>query len=262
MGQKSQICVVVTAKIDNLEAVRAQAEHLDQAFIFCADAGKLVAPELGLHPDAFIGDFDSSLIPIGQRYDLARDGADLQLTEDQRAHIESMIERKKGDADHGSGMDYHGGSGQAMREPAVFVLPHHKDMTDSEAAVDVAVQLGFTDIVVLGGLGGRLDHTLGNLAILAKYKDSPVNVRVEDGYNCVAMVGPGTHVVPREHYTYLGVIPYGGDAQGVSIDGALYSLHNATLSDSCTLGVSNEITGDEAIISFTAGTLVLVRSHD
>ena len=73
--------------------------------------------------------------------------------------------------------DYDSGTPPTEAERAaasgLVVLPSVKDMTDSEAAIDLAVSKGFARIHVLGGLGGRFDHSMGNLGMLAKYVDDP-----------------------------------------------------------------------------------------
>ena len=73
----------------------------------------------------------------------------------------------------------------------IIKLPMEKDMTDTEAAVDMAVALGYEHITVLGGLGGRFDHTMGNLGVMAKYCCSIDYFAFVDGQNYVRMVRPG-----------------------------------------------------------------------
>lgn len=153
-------------------------------------------------------------------------------------------------------------SGTQPCEEGVIKLPMEKDMTDSEAAVDVAVSKGFDDITVLGGLGGRFDHTMGNIGIIAKYIDSPVTIRFIDGNNKVYMLPAGSYTIKKSHYKYLGLISYGTCCENISISGVKYPLKNRVLSDSTTLGVSNEITDDKAILSFKRGRLLIIESND
>ena len=100
--------------------------------------------------------------------------------------------------------DYDSGTPPTEAERAaasgLVVLPSVKDMTDSEAAIDLAVSKGFTRIHVLGGLGGRFDHSMGNLGMLAKYVDDPrvEALSFEDGQNLVFLKAPGTFRVPAQ----------------------------------------------------------------
>ncbi len=160
--------------------------------------------------------------------------------------------------------DYLIGDYDSMAQPKadVIKLPMEKDMTDSEAAIDLAVSLGFTEITLLGGLGGRFDHTMGNIGMLAKYCEKPENLMITDGQNCVFMIPPGAVTVPRSHYTYMGVVSYGPAAENVTLRGVKYPLTNHYLTNQTTLGVSNEITETEAQISFTKGMLLIILSKD
>ena len=74
----------------------------------------------------------------------------------------------------------------------VIKLPMEKDMTDSEAAIDLAVSEGAGHITGMGGLGGRFDHTMGNMGMLAKYCGKLDHMAFVDGQNYVFMTEPGT----------------------------------------------------------------------
>lgn len=144
----------------------------------------------------------------------------------------------------------------------VIRLPAEKDMTDSEAAIDLAVQKYYSNITVLGGLGGRLDHTMGNLGMLAKYCGKLERLAFIDGQNYVFMENPGCFTIPKNHYKYLGVISYGEEASDVTLRGVKYPLTNHLLTNGTTLGVSNEITSERAEISFSSGKLLIILSKD
>lgn len=144
----------------------------------------------------------------------------------------------------------------------VILLPMEKDMTDSEAAIDFAVSEGFEHITLLGGLGGRFDHTMGNIGLLAKYCGKLKHLAICDGQNYVFMTSPGSVSIPQNEYKYLGIISYGGTSAGVTLKGVKYPLTDYTLTDATTLGVSNEITADTAEISFTSGKLLIILTKD
>ncbi len=170
--------------------------------------------------------------------------------------------------------DYDSGSmpTEAEREAAkdLIILPTVKDMTDSEAAIDFAVSEGFDHIHVYGGLGGRFDHSMGNLGMLAKYaKDLRVEqLCFEDGQNLVYMKAPGSFRIPAKgednRFHYFGLIAYGGSVEGLTITGAKYQLSNHLLTPDTTLGVSNEVAaGSEfAEVAHTDGLLLVIQSND
>ena len=170
--------------------------------------------------------------------------------------------------------DYDSGTPPTEAERAaasgLVVLPTVKDMTDSEAAIDLAVSRGYDVIHVLGGLGGRFDHSMGNLGMLAKYVEDPrvKDLWFEDGQNRVFMKTPGTFRVPargpENRFDYFGLIAYSGAVEGLTITGAKYPLAGHTLTPDTTLGVSNEVAKDApfAEVSHTKGHLLVIFSKD
>ena len=153
------------------------------------------------------------------------------------------------------------GSGEDL-----ILLPRVNDMTDSEAAIDLAVSRGAERILVLGGLGGRFDHSMGNVGMLAKYCGKTAFLGFLDGQNLTYMLSPGAYELPRlilgTDYTYLGLIAYGGDVRSLSIGRCKYGLERHTLTPDTTLGVSNEILSESASVSFDDGKLLVIHTRD
>ena len=94
------------------------------------------------------------------------------------------------------------------------------------------------------------------------FRSSDTHLSLVDGQNYLFMIAPGTYTVPKNTYTYMGIISYGDDAENVTLRGVKYPLTNHHLTNKTTLGVSNEITGDFATISFTKGRLLVILSKD
>lgn len=145
--------------------------------------------------------------------------------------------------------------------PEIVVFPREKAFTDSEAAIGLAFERGWREIDVLGGLSGRLDHTMGNLGILAKYSGR-AHIQFFDGFNIVTMLHPGSHLMSARGYRYLGLIAYGEAVRGLTLRGTLYEVTDFTLPPDTTRGVSNEITSDPASLSFREGRLLAINSRD
>lgn len=147
----------------------------------------------------------------------------------------------------------------------LITLPTEKDMTDTEAALDIAATKQPSSIAILGGLGGRFDHTMGNIALLSKY-DLPITIK--DEKNSVSLLRPGRYFVAKGGYKYISLIPFSSVVSGLSISGAKYNLENATLTHDNTLGISNEIIGTSpnasptCEISFEKGELLVCQSND
>ena len=144
-----------------------------------------------------------------------------------------------------------------------ILLKPEKDLTDTQAAVQLALDRGATEVYLLGGLSGRLDHTLSNLAILEHLTDLHIPSYIEDGQNRVRFLkNNSTLLAFSPYYHYLGLICVSEIAKGVDIHGCKYPLKNGKLLRSHQFAISNELTGNCALISVRKGALYLVESAD
>lgn len=144
----------------------------------------------------------------------------------------------------------------------VVTVPTEKDVTDTQLAVELALRRGAREITIVGGLGGRLDHTLSNLAILEDLLGKGVRATIMDGCNRVRLLHNDSTILPRSGYTYVSLLSLDPISKGVEIDGVKYPLTGARLNRSFGYAVSNEITGNCCFISVRKGTLLVVESRD
>ena len=136
--------------------------------------------------------------------------------------------------------------------------PKEKDETDMFLAYGEGAKLGYTEFVMLGATGGRLDHTYANLSLLHYAKERGHNVTVMDKNGIIFCLKNESITLSGNRGDTFSVFATGGDAHGVSIKGAKYEAENATLSPAFPLGVSNEFTDDNAHISVTDGVLLVI----
>ena len=129
-----------------------------------------------------------------------------------------------------------------QEDDEIVVLPHVKDDTDTEYAAKLAVQKGFDEVLLLGGLGGRrLEHTLANLCTGLGLEKRGVRATLQDERSRITFVMPGeTRRYPKEDYFYFSAFPMEGRAEGVCEQGSYYELTDAELTAGYPLGVSNE----------------------
>ena len=144
----------------------------------------------------------------------------------------------------------------------VLKVPAEKDFTDTQLAVQTALDKGAFDICIVGGLDGRLDHTLSNMAILRDLADKGIYAVMTNGYNRIRYVKSTSTLIPRSGYDYLSIIADGEKVKGVSVEGCKYPLKNATLSNRYQYAVSNEITGNCTLISVKKGGIFIVESKN
>ena len=141
-------------------------------------------------------------------------------------------------------------------------LPAEKDDTDTYYAARKALELGATDVVIVGGLGGaRLDHTLANLQTLVFLAKNGVCATLADTDNEVTALLPGTHRIQARPGWYFSIFSAGEQAPGVTLEGLKYPLHDYTLTHAFPIGVSNEFADETATIRFSAGMIYLVLSR-
>lgn len=138
-------------------------------------------------------------------------------------------------------------------------VPAEKDDTDTMLCIKYALDAGADEIVIIGGIGGRLDHTVANLQSLAYAESHGVSAVLMDSRN-EARILSGHVRIPKKSDSYLSVFAYGGVCHGVSETGVRYPLYDAELTPDFPLGVSNEITDEYADIEVKEGRLLLIVS--
>jgi len=134
-------------------------------------------------------------------------------------------------------------------------FPHEKDATDLSLALDEAIERGYAHIIITGAWGGRPDHSMGNLQLLAKAARAGPRVEMLcGGFTAAAIAGGGT--LRLRGSGTVSVFAWGGRAGGVTIHGLKYPLENAILQDDTPLGVSNVLDG-EGYITLEHGVLLV-----
>lgn len=154
----------------------------------------------------------------------------------------------------------------------VECFPAEKDESDMELALRLAQERGFGLLYLYGAFAGRIDHTIANIQLLARYarKGSSL-VGIGDDFAITMLDGKGANRIRFEEFDpckldgtpfgrFVSVFAYGGTASKVSEWGLKYSLCDAELPDDCSLGLSNEFCGDEAGIRLERGNALVVFS--
>ena len=136
--------------------------------------------------------------------------------------------------------------------------PVEKDEPDSMLCANYALQMGVRDFLIVGGLGGRLDHTLANLQTLIYLAQRGAKAELCDGRVKITAVKDGSIRIPRTAGK-LSVFALSGKCEGVSIRGAKYNVEDAVLTPDYPLGMGNDFTEDFAEIGVRSGTLLVLR---
>lgn len=141
----------------------------------------------------------------------------------------------------------------------LITLPCEKDDTDTVFAVKEALARGFTDFLLVGVVGQRLDHTLGNLSVLLMLDKAGAAGKIIDDYSEMLLVSDSSAYVD-DSFSYFSVLSVGGKASGISEKNAKYAPENASISSEYQYGISNEVLpGKTAEISVKSGRLLLLK---
>ena len=141
--------------------------------------------------------------------------------------------------------------------------PQDKDRTDLAIAMDAGLDHTPQRIVVVGGHGGRLDHLLGNAALLASSAYADVEVVALMGSARVTVVHGAPEPVPTalsgEEGELVSLLPFHGPVEGITTTGLRFPLHEASLAAGSSLGISNEFSASDASVTARSGVLLAVQ---
>lgn len=144
----------------------------------------------------------------------------------------------------------------------VVTLNPEKDLTDTQAAVELAIDRGCRDIIIIGGIGTRLDHTVSNMYILEDMHRRGIYALLVNGKNRVRYINSTSALIAKSQYKYISVIAADAAVKGVDIDGCKYPLKNARLDRALQFAVSNEISEGCCLISVRRGGVFIIESMD
>ncbi len=194
-----------------LTATDRLRRQIDGSRVIAADGGMAHAAALGLTPELWLGDFDSSDEELVGRY------ADIP------------------------------------RQP----YPVAKNATDGELAVDEAVRLGATELVLAGGLGGQADHAFAHLMLLLQLKARGIQVLLSSGHEeAWPLLGDSVEIdVPRA--SRLSILPV-TDLERITIEGVRWPLTDRDVMLGSTLTLSNEVESPPARVSVAAGKAIVL----
>ena len=143
-----------------------------------------------------------------------------------------------------------------------IVLPCEKDDTDTVFAVKEAIKRGFDYFLLIGVVGARLDHTLGNVSILLYLDLIGKKGFIIDDYSEMEIVSKEPAYI-EDSYAFFSLLNVSGTAKGITIENAKYLLNNAEITCEYQYGVSNEVlTGKTAKVSILEGKLLLIKDRD
>ena len=142
-----------------------------------------------------------------------------------------------------------------------IVLPCEKDDTDTVYAMKEAIKRGFDTFLLIGVVGGRLDHTLGNISMLLYLDSHGCKGTIIDDYSEMEIISSAPAYI-EDKYEFFSLLNITGCAKGITIQNAKYPLNDGEITCEYQYGVSNEVLpGKTAIVSVREGKLLLIKDR-
>ena len=142
------------------------------------------------------------------------------------------------------------------------MLNPEKDDTDSECALQIALDHGADHIIIIGATGTRIDHVLGNISLLGKAMSEGKMAELLDTHNRIRMIDNELEIEKNKQYgKYVSIIPVCKNNK-ITLEGFKYPLKDYTFEGFNTLGISNEIVDDIAKITVNEGQYIVIESKD
>ena len=148
-------------------------------------------------------------------------------------------------------------SSEAPTDAPVERFPVEKDDTDTMLCVKKGLAMGLDDFLIVGGFGGRLDHTLANLQTLNYAARRGARAEMADGLSWATVIRDGALRVPRRPGK-LSVFALDTECRGVCVRGAKYEVEDAVLTSAFPLGMGNDFASEAAEVSVASGALLVM----
>jgi thiamine pyrophosphokinase len=152
--------------------------------------------------------------------------------------------------------------GETPSGEKTITLPVEKDVTDTAAAVKYAEENGVNEFHIFGGTGGRLDHTLANIALAANIAESGGKCYIYgDGVIITAITNRKVTMKPKNRGAVVSIFSFTDVSEGVTLTGLKYPLNEVVLASNFPLGISNETTLNGFSVEVKCGTLVIIYDN-
>lgn len=138
----------------------------------------------------------------------------------------------------------------------IVVLPSHKDETDTEQGIVYAQEQGYEELILYGGIGGRLDHTLANVYLLTN-RELPFTLM--DEHHEIKVLKKGIYQIPKR-FTYLSFLAL--EDSVITETGVAYPLYERKLTTKDIYPISNEITDEYADVIIHYGRVLMIQCED
>lgn len=141
----------------------------------------------------------------------------------------------------------------------VLRLTAEKNETDTQAAVNYAIEHAATQIVLLGALGTRADHTQSNIMLLVRAREANVDAKIIDENNELFVCNSSVTISGTPGQT-VSILPLTGNVT-VNAAGLYYPLINLPLRFGSSRGISNVMTSGTSQITVRGAYALIVIAN-
>lgn len=156
--------------------------------------------------------------------------------------------------------DFDSYTGSLPEDIEIYRSVPEKDDTDTLMAVRIAIERGYDEIRLYGGLGARFDHSFANIQTLVFAHENGCKMTIYDADNVLTVRGAGEYEFPCKAGWYFSLFVLTENAFIGELKGVKYPLENYVMSISYPIGVSNEITADKAYLRINSGLVLVIES--
>lgn len=145
---------------------------------------------------------------------------------------------------------------ESFSEEVIHLNPIKND-SDSEAALKLALEKGYEEIIMCGAFGGRVDHTYYNIQLAYQY---PNVLKLMDLNNLVYCLKEGEYKIQKNGFRYISF--FTNSEATISLDGFEYSLENRTITNNDLYTLSNKIMDEEGTLTIKKGKVLVLQTKD
>lgn len=143
----------------------------------------------------------------------------------------------------------------------ILKYPKKKDKTDTHIAIDYAIEKNLKKIIIIGAIGSRIDHTLGNIYLLRYILKKGGFGIIANEKNEIMIIDNQINIEADDNYK-LSLIAATEEVSGIVTKGLYYELNDSIIKQGQSVGISNEFTDKNAKISVKSGLLFVIKSRD
>ncbi|MCR5791701.1 MAG: thiamine diphosphokinase [Lachnospiraceae bacterium] len=215
--------MIITGGTLKVPFLKEQIDSVQPDYIVCVDGALELLFANGISFDVLVGDFDTADPELVLKY--------REMSANHKIHF----------------MEYN----------------PKKDYTDTDIALRYVMEQKPEKVVILGGTGTRLDHTLANIHLLYQMLPLSQSGYLIDEYNKIYATDCDITISKASQYgEYVSLIPLNDKVEGLTLEGFKYNTRDITLERNVSLGISNEIEAQEATIRIASGVLMVIEVKD